>query len=100
MGSIKDIPREKIPWYPTVREEKCTGCGACVEFCPNDVYELTDKAVVKNPYSCVVGCSGCVQKCPAGAISFPTLMDLREKFKELSPLRGGGAWSNGRGPHM
>jgi pyrroline-5-carboxylate reductase len=26
------VPREKIPWYPTIEQELCTNCGVCVEF--------------------------------------------------------------------
>ncbi len=89
MSSIKDIPREKIPWYPTVHVEKCTGCGACVEFCPHGVYRHSSKVEVVNPFNCVVGCSGCVSQCPEGAISFPRLLDLRETLKSLREQRGG-----------
>lgn len=81
--SVKDIPREKIPWYPKVKEGLCTGCGVCAEFCHRDVFELSDKAIVKNPFNCVLGCSGCAPKCPVGAISFPTLLDLREILKAV-----------------
>jgi ferredoxin len=24
------IPREEVPWYPTIDPEKCTSCGICV----------------------------------------------------------------------
>lgn len=89
MTSVKDIPREKIPWYPRVKEELCTGCGICVEFCHREVYELSEKALVKNPFNCVVGCTGCVSKCSAGAISFPTLMDLREILKAVREEKQG-----------
>lgn len=81
--SSKDIPREEIPWYPIIRAEKCTGCGACVEFCLHDVYELSDKASVKNPFNCIVGCSGCLSKCPEGALSFPTLAEFRKDIKAV-----------------
>jgi NAD-dependent dihydropyrimidine dehydrogenase PreA subunit len=39
--------------------------------------------IVVNPYSCIVGCTGCMAQCPAGAISFPTLVELREMLREL-----------------
>lgn len=82
--SYGKIPREKIPWFPTILRDKCTGCGVCVSFCHKDVYgDSEDGPVVRNPHNCVVGCTGCVGQCPAGAISFPTLVDLREALKRL-----------------
>lgn len=78
---IGDLPREQIPWYPTIDEEKCTGCGVCVEFCAHGTHELDEakgKARVANPYHCVVGCTGCESQCPAGAISFPPLSILKD----------------------
>ncbi len=83
MSSIKDIPREKVPWYPTILDEKCTGCGACVKFCAHDVYDLPGKARVKNPFNCIIGCSGCQSECPEGALSFPSLLDIRDILKAL-----------------
>lgn len=80
----KAIPREEIPWNPTVIEEKCTGCGTCVEFCQHGVYELQeDKAAVVNPTECIVGCTGCLSKCPEGAISFPDQKEFIEKMRKL-----------------
>jgi len=81
--SAKEIPREEIPWYPTIQAEKCTGCGSCVEFCIHDVYELSEKARVKNPFNCIVGCSGCLSKCPESAISFPSLAEFRKNIRAV-----------------
>ncbi len=87
------IPRERIPWYPTIVADRCTKCGVCISFCHQAVYaEGGDGPVVKNPFSCVVGCTGCANECPAKAISFPTLMELRNALarlrKEYGILRG------------
>lgn len=67
------IPREEIPWYPTIDAVKCTGCRACVDFCRNDVLEFDEAAgttKVKHPFNCVVECSACERLCPEGAITF------------------------------
>lgn len=78
------IPRERIPWYPTIIAERCTKCGVCVSFCHQGVYaDADDGPEVRNPFKCIVGCTGCASKCPAGAISFPTLMELRDALVRL-----------------
>jgi len=87
------IPRERIPWHPTIADERCTRCGICVSFCHQGVYEESkDGPVVKNPFNCIVGCTGCANECPAGAIGFPTLVELRDALarlrKEYGILRG------------
>ena len=71
------IPRENIPWYPTINEQLCTSCGSCLDFCSNSVFEQGEVAMhVTQPYNCVVGCSSCVKVCPSDAISFPSKEDL------------------------
>jgi len=82
------IPREEIPWFPRVDDERCTGCGACVKFCQKGVYVLDDKAKVANPYRCVVSCTGCLSQCKDGALSFPTLIELRDLMKALRQKYG------------
>ncbi len=90
------IPREDIPWYPTVDKARCTACGTCIEFCDNNalggdnvgqVYAADDegKPDVVNPFGCVVGCSYCATHlCPEGAIAFPSTDMLRKLLKEKS----------------
>jgi CDP-4-dehydro-6-deoxyglucose reductase len=69
------IPREEIPWNPTVDEDVCIGCGTCVVSCSRLVYRFDferKKAVVADPLNCMVGCRTCASTCPANAISFPS----------------------------
>jgi CDP-4-dehydro-6-deoxyglucose reductase len=87
------IPRDRIPWHPTIIADRCTKCGVCVSFCHQGVYaDSEDGPVVKNPLGCIVGCTGCANECPAEAISFPTLVELRDTLarlrKEYGVLRG------------
>lgn len=52
-----------------VDQEKCVGCGECVEVCPVDVYELqNEKSVVVNEDECL-GCESCLEVCEEGAIT-------------------------------
>jgi NAD-dependent dihydropyrimidine dehydrogenase PreA subunit len=85
----KNLPREEIPWFPRVDMERCTGCGVCIGFCHNKVYrERNGKPEVADPYGCVVGCSGFASQCPAQAISFPSLVEIRDILKPLRTKYG------------
>lgn len=80
------IPRQLIPWFPTVDAGLCTGDQECFKFCKNQVFEWDEQAnrpVVVNPYNCVVGCQACVNICPVGAISFPSKEELKAMLKRL-----------------
>lgn len=86
MSDWRGIPREEIPWYPTIDPEKCSGCRTCVEFCRNGVLEFDEerqKARVRSPYNCVVECSTCGRFCPAEAISFPDQKEFSETIRVL-----------------
>jgi len=49
-----------------IDNEKCTGCGSCVEVCPVDAIMLVNgKAVVGDE---CVECATCVDECPNEAI--------------------------------
>ena len=83
-GTWEGIPREEIPWHPTVDLEKCIGCKECFSFCSHKVYDWdgeTNKTKVAEPYNCVVGCSTCAGLCKAKAISFPPLTILKNLKK-------------------
>ena len=66
------IPRETIPWIPTVNHDKCIGCELCFVTCGRGVYEVHDhKAWPERPYDRMVGCTTCANICPVQAITFP-----------------------------
>jgi NAD-dependent dihydropyrimidine dehydrogenase PreA subunit len=78
-GTWNGVPREQVPWYPTVDAEKCEGCRKCFEFCSHGVYawdEANARPVVAEPFQCVVGCSSCSHQCEHEAITFPPLTAL------------------------
>jgi len=81
-----DIPRELIPWYPTVDAEACLGDQECLNFCKNEVFrwdEDRNAPIVAHPYNCVLGCSACMKVCAAAAITFPTIDELRRAMRRL-----------------
>jgi len=52
-----------------VDNDKCIGCGECVEVCPVDVFELQEeKAVPVNADECL-GCESCVEVCEQEAVT-------------------------------
>jgi NAD-dependent dihydropyrimidine dehydrogenase PreA subunit len=58
-----------MAYKPEVDEDKCVGCGECVDICPVGVLELQDeKAVPVNAEECI-GCESCVEVCEQGAIT-------------------------------
>ena len=82
-ATYKGIPREVIGWFPTVNLDKCSLCRTCTDNCPHDAYDWDEKPIVARPYNCVVGCTGCANNCPEGAITFPTLVWLRDELRTL-----------------
>ncbi len=80
------IPRQLIPWYPTIDEEQCTACGLCVRACKHGTYAYSEnpgRVIVANPYHCEVYCESCRFQCPVGAITFPDRKATKLVFKEL-----------------
>jgi len=50
-------------------KEQCTGCGICVDACPQEAITVDDIAKV-DPEKCT-DCGTCVEECPNEAISMP-----------------------------
>jgi Fe-S-cluster-containing hydrogenase component 2 len=50
-----------------VNEEKCTGCGLCVNVCPEDAISMVNDKAVIDVNKCSE-CKGCYHVCPQGAI--------------------------------
>jgi electron transfer flavoprotein alpha subunit len=47
--------------------DRCAGCGACVDACPNDAVLVNGIAVI-DPDVCT-GCGACIPVCPTEALS-------------------------------
>jgi len=81
-GTWQGHPRESIPWFPTVSSELCNGCGKCLDLCAPDVYVKDEdgKAVVVEPFLCIVGCCFCKSVCEPKALLFPS-QDLLNNYR-------------------
>ncbi|WP_174589837.1 4Fe-4S binding protein [Methanocella conradii] len=51
-----------------VDEEKCVGCGTCVDTCPEAAIELVDEVAHVDEERCQE-CGDCVEACPTEAIT-------------------------------
>ncbi|MBE7560207.1 4Fe-4S binding protein [bacterium] len=51
----------------TVDNDKCDGCGTCVDACPTGAIVMEDNKA-KGTEDCV-DCGLCVEQCPNGAIA-------------------------------
>lgn len=68
-----------------IEKDRCKGCGFCVEYCPNDVLELSEEfnikgyhpPFVKSEEDCVY-CQLCETICPEFAI-FVTIKEEEEE---------------------
>lgn len=70
---IKNIRERKRPW-PCINE-KCTGCGRCLEYCPVEAMFIRGegngegKKRVSIKYDNCLRCYCCLEICPTGAVS-------------------------------
>ncbi|HTP06122.1 MAG TPA: 4Fe-4S dicluster domain-containing protein [Nitrospirota bacterium] len=49
-----------------VTENKCTGCGSCLDVCPTEAIKIIDRHAVIT-FECI-DCGACPRVCPEGAI--------------------------------
>jgi len=88
LGALGEIllDREEERLYPTVEEERCSGCGACKDACPQKAIDIaiTEKELsVFGPIvstgipkahvdeGACVACGLCASTCPSDVIKFP-----------------------------
>jgi len=66
------------PYTPVIDEEKCMGCGVCVEVCPYGAMKLVEKngkKVAENVPAACKGCGACGSSCIHKAIDMKHFMD-------------------------
>jgi electron transfer flavoprotein alpha subunit len=56
---------------PSIDQERCTGCGDCIDSCPEGALALeTGLPVIARPEDCQY-CGDCEELCAVGAIARP-----------------------------
>ena len=53
-----------------IDEDKCVGCGLCVDVCPVEAITLENDKAKVDEEKCTE-CGQCVEECPNEAISIP-----------------------------
>jgi len=73
-GVLQSIKNAAMPSMVTtsgfitaVDEEKCMGCGDCIDRCPMEALSMQDDVVVRAAERCI-GCGLCVSTCPTEAL--------------------------------
>lgn len=69
---------------PKIVQKKCTGCGTCVEWCPQEAITLNDDVAVIDAEKCI-GCGECLAMCRFDSVQFDwgaTYEDLQKKVVE------------------
>ncbi len=60
----------------SVDNAKCTGCGSCVDVCPQQAITMHDDLAMINEDLCIQ-CGTCASLCPVGAIREVTLANIK-----------------------
>jgi len=50
-------------------EDKCTGCGICVDVCPHAVFRMENRKAILLDKDLCMECGACQKNCPFSAIS-------------------------------
>jgi Uncharacterized Fe-S center protein len=85
LGSRSGKQQQHSDLLPTVKPEKCTGCGKCTKWCPADAITIDGKAHILEDVC--LGCGECTVTCPQKAISinWKTEQDvIQEKIVEYT----------------
>ena len=51
-----------------LNEDKCTGCGMCLDVCPHEVFKMNGKHVTIQNRDACMECGACSLNCSANAI--------------------------------
>ncbi|MDR3631540.1 MAG: DUF362 domain-containing protein [Desulfocapsaceae bacterium] len=69
---------------PKINKKKCTGCGVCADWCPQDAISVDDGQAAIDAEKCI-GCGECLAMCRFDAVKYnwgATYEDLQKKIVE------------------
>jgi hypothetical protein len=69
LSSRKGKLRQHSVMSPAINGNRCTACGECVRWCPQDAVSLSGGKAVIRKESCI-GCGECYAVCAFGAVMF------------------------------
>ncbi|MCP4153911.1 MAG: 4Fe-4S dicluster domain-containing protein [bacterium] len=52
-----------------LEQNKCTGCGRCVEVCPHKVFTIENQKAVLQDFDACMECGACQMNCPTEAVN-------------------------------
>jgi pyruvate formate lyase activating enzyme len=88
------------------RQERCIGCGECVQVCPHEAITQTAEGIVADPAKCDL-CQTCADYCPSAAVEFVgrkvTVEDVMHEIEKdiaFYDQSGGGITLSGGEPLM
>lgn len=83
-ASRKGKLRQHSTSKPEIIVKECTGCGTCVEWCPQDAITLNDDLALIDSEKCI-GCGECLAMCRFNAVKYnggTTYEDLQKNVVE------------------
>ena len=83
-ASRKGKLRQHSVMKPEISEKSCTGCGVCLEWCPEDTIAMPGETARIDSERCI-GCGECLTVCRFDAVKFDWRMrefDLQQRMAE------------------
>ncbi len=83
-ASRKGKLRQHSTAKPEISVKECTGCGTCVEWCPQEAITLNNELALIDSGKCI-GCGECLAMCRFNAVQYnwgATYEDLQKKVVE------------------
>ncbi len=84
LASRKGKLRQHSGMNPTIKQNQCTGCGVCVQWCPVNAITLNNKKAFIDAKKCI-GCGECLAVCNFNAVGFTwkfSGIDLQKRIVE------------------
>lgn len=82
-ASRKGKLRQHSVMNPKISRKKCTGCGVCVDWCPENIITIED-GKAKIEYRKCIGCGECLAVCRFNAVKFDWKIQGEELQKRMA----------------